>query len=53
LNTIDEESLGKARFRTPAPLRDQEHPFANVHDDPIRYIKQRAGDKKEGVRNYI
>lgn len=49
-NTI---SVGGARFKTPAPLRDQPHPFEMVHEDPIRYIKQRAGDKKEGVRNYI
>lgn len=25
----------------------------SVHEDPIRYIKQRAGDKKEEVRQFI
>ena len=36
-NTI---SVGGARFKTPAPLRDQPHPFEMVNEDPIRYIKQ-------------
>lgn len=41
-------AIGMVRFSSPLA-----HELENVHDDPIRYIKKRAGDKKEEVKQFI
>lgn len=38
--------VGDARFTSRSPIHE------SILDDPMRYIKQRAGDKKEGVKNF-
>ena len=45
---MSQRRIGNARFQSP-----QTYALECVHDDPIRYMKQRAGDKKEGVKNYV
>ena len=40
--------MGGARYQTPAPKE-----LPNVQDDTIRYIKKRAGDKKESIGTYV